>query len=231
MGDEDEEARAEIKRQMADTPTRVFLASPYCATTKSLSSIYQGLRGLPPYDQPWPTQHRFSDTAIDTERFYYVLWHQATYKRRFWSRKLLIRLLEVLVLIIYSHRTEDRIMDAPYKASAMRKGGLFDQINNCQTTPGIQFAVPTLRPVPKATLYPKFEWLLDKLLQSDHPIERNSRAPTEFLQYWMNFIRKQSNLPSSWFSWHNDEFPEYYEWSSEVIDDNDLRDFNINIAM
>ena len=144
---------------------------------------------------------------------------------------MLIRLLEVLVLMIYKHRTEDRIMDAQYKAAATRKGGLLDQINECQTTPSIQFAVPTLRPVPKATLYPKFEWLLDKLLQSDHRIERNSSDPTEFLQYWMNFVRKQSNLSSSWFSWHNDEFPEYYEWSSDVIDDEDLRDFEINIVM
>ena len=212
---------------MADQPPRFSLGSGYSGTTFALSWIYEG---YPVKGKAWPPECRFSASAIDRDRFEYVCWHQQIYKRRFWSRKLLIRLFEILVTLVYNARLDGRL-DEAYKANATRTGGLFDELFDIQTSPSIQFMVPTLRPVPKSTLFPKLAWLLDKLMQSEHLVERDNHSPNEFFQYWMNFVRKQSNLPSAWFSWHNDEFPEYYEWNSKVADDEELGDFAVNIIL
>lgn len=212
---------------MLEQPPRGYIGCGYSGTTVALSRIY---RGIPVKGTVWPPERRYDDNAIDELRFRYVLWHQQMYKRRFWSRRLLIRLLEVLVMTVYFHRLAGRPLDKSYKASVLRQGGLFDELLDMQTTPSIHFMVPTLRPIPKSTLFPKLEWLLDKLMQSEHFIERDSHSPNEFFQHWTSFVRKQSNLPLKWFTWHNDEFPEYYEWNSEVADDDDLRDFAINIV-
>lgn len=232
MADEKFDARAEIRRIIGDNPGRVYLRSGYSGTTLKLSYLYQGKPWLVGHGQPWPISKRYAATAIDIDRLEYVLWLQATFKRRFWSWKLLIRLLELLVMVVYCHRDEGRRLDADYKAAAMGRGGLFEELFAIQTTPSIQFMVPTLRPVPKVTLFLKLEWVLDKLISSDpkHFIDRDSRDPNEFIQYWMKFVRTQSNLPSAWFSWHNDEFPEYFEWTQEVADDDNLGDFSVDIV-
>jgi len=133
-------------------------------------------------------------------------------------------------MLAYGDRLDGRPLDEAYKSNATRKGGVFDELYDIQTRPSIQFMVPTLRPIPKSTLFPKLEWLLDKLMQSEHLVERDNQAPNGFFQYWMKYVCKQSNLPSSWFSWHNDEFPEYYEWNTEVADDEELGDFAVDIV-
>ena len=232
MADEESDARAEIRRIIGDNPNRVYIGSAYSGMTLELSYLYRGKPFLVGNGQPWTVSTRYAETAIDTDRLQYVLWLQATFKRRFWSRKLLIRLLEILVMVVYSHHDEGRRLDANYKAAAMGKGGLFQELFEIQTTPSIQFSVPTLRPIPKATLFPKLLWVLDKMICSDpaHFVERGSRDPNEYLQYWMMFVRTQSNLPSAWFSWHNDEFPEYFEWTEEVADDENLGDFAVDIV-
>ena len=220
-----------ILRQMGDDRLAIIpvgFGMGFCGTTMALSYIY---RGQERDGMKWPPDCQFHSNDIHSLRLEYVCWHQERFKRRFWSRKLLIRLLELLVFYVYADRLEGTRMDETYKANASRSGGLFDRIFEKQTTPNLHFMVPTLRPVPKPTLLPKLEWMLDKLMASQHVVERDSEHPDEFFQHWMNYVCKQSNLPSTWFSWHNDEFPEYYEWEDNVADDDDLKDFAIEIVM
>jgi len=215
MTEQNSEAEAEMRRQMEDSPLRNFMGSSYCGTTVQLYVQYCRWR-----DQS-PRPVNFPPATINKLRFEYVCWHQQMYKRRFWSRALLVRLLQHLVFYFYEECLIDgRIPLDDFSSETTRKP-LFESISRLQTTTHFQFQL-TLRPIPEATLFPKLDWLLDKLIgsveeiragQSELIIERDLRSPTEFFQHWMNWVRDENNnLPTNWFSWHNDEFPEYFEW-------------------
>jgi len=227
MAEQNPDAAAAIKRQMEDSPMRHCMGCSYCGTTVHLHHQCCGWR-----DQT-PRPDHFPPATINKLRFDYVCWHQQMCKRRFWSRHLLVRLLQQLVFYFYEFGLIDGHVSLEDFSSDTTRKPLFENISRLQTTTHYHFPV-TLRPAPESTLFPKLEWLLDKLIASAKEIqagqlelvvERDLRSPTEFFQHWMNWVRDENNnLPTNWFSWHNEEFSEYYEW--DFVDD----DYELNLG-
>lgn len=165
-------------------------------------------------------------------RLHVVMVQQAFFKRRFWSKKTLVRLLMQLVCEVYVNTEEQQHFPSDDQLKLINHNVFRQQ----ESAPNNSFLLPPMRPVPQITLFPKLEYLAllmkESLEKGKTFVERDNLNPNEFLQFWMKYVRDLSNLPKTWFSWHNDEFDEHFEyphmdeqdcgdWQLELINDTD----------
>ena len=201
-----------------DAPRTGDLGSSFCGTTRALYAKYVGLDWL---------QQSGGDYRIDYKRVEEVCIYQQFYKRRFWSVKTLIRLLQYVILHLYCILLDGGKLEG-VTAPAMKE--LVSSVYELQTDYNGQLYLPTLRPVPRSTLHTKIQWLLDRMigdgLRTVWFVERDSTQPNEFLQYYMKLVKNTSNFPKRWFGWHNLQFPEHYEYAA-VAEREDLGDFTL----
>lgn len=147
------------------------------------------------------------------ERLSIVMVHQAIYKRRFWSKKTLVRLLQHFVMYVCVD------MDREGRFIFPRGQRLRDCYENCNFTQSRldgdlqSFLLPPMRMVPKTTLRPKLHYMCAKMKADfDSAMESGQFDHTRFIDLWMDRARDMNFLPKRWFSWHNDEFDEVYEY-------------------
>ena len=156
------------------------------------------------------------------ERLSVVMVHQAIYRRRFWSKKSLVRLLQNLVRQVHRQLVFENTNKFPKESRqyAFPDNCRTDFFADCmalQEKIDNVTVVPNMRIIPKATLFPKLEYLFVRMKQSlergDVFVDPDKQTePHEFLQYWTNKARDMEFLPSSWFTWHNEEFDEFFEY-------------------
>lgn len=197
-----------------DAP-KTNIGSAYCGTTRALHHKYS------------ENQQYGGDYLIDKKRVEEVCIYQQMYKRRFWSQNTLIRLLIEAICTIYCYLDGGGDLE---DISRKQIEYLLGRLHSLQTSENSVLFLPVLRPIPIPTLQSKLDWLLERMIDDGKKgvwfFERDNTDANEFLQYYINFIKKMSNLPNSWFSWHNLQFPEHYEYPS-VADRVDLGDFTL----
>lgn len=167
------------------------------------------------------------------ERLKVVMVHQAIYKRRFWSKKTLVRLLQQFVLEVYLDMEEMVRMGETGFPDEVRHHVWFSNVAIQQWRRASPiFLVPPMRPVPKPTLLPKLAYIYEKMKESidsgDVFVERDNNDEREFFQYWMKKVVDVEYLPSSWFTWHNDEFDELFEYP--CYDEADLGNLKLDLV-
>lgn len=201
-----------------DKPFTGHLGSSYCGTTRELHVKY-----ISEYDPHQVGQ----EYRIDEKRVEEVCIYQQIYKRRFWSQKTLIRLIQEVIVTLYCYLLDGGALEL---VSADQFKTLVDTLMPLQTNHNGQWWLPVLRPVPRATVSSKVRWMLDRMIVDRSNgvwfVQRDNTNPNEFLQYYMNFVKKVSNFPKCWFSWHNVLFPEYYEYPAHA-DREDLGDYTL----
>ena len=151
-----------------------------------------------------------------------VMHYQAVFDNVFWSKKTLIRLLIDFLMRFYL-----LLLDQKEKTGTVKFPDRDDYVPLMHTVWQQQsvsrgtfcaaFIVPPLRPVDfidlvivlqQFTYHMSTDWANERR----RFVERDNMSDDEFLQYWYNWCRNTSNHPASWYSWHNDVFPEHYEY-------------------
>ena len=170
------------------------------------------------------------------ERLSVVMVHQSVYRRRFWSKKTLVRLLLHLVRQVHWQLVLENNNIFPKEsrqyAFPEEKGKeFFDDCMTFQENLDNVTIAPTVRTIPRATLFPKLEYIFVRMKESmehqDVFVDLGNRHKNEMLQYWTKKVQDMEFLPSGWFSWHNEEFDEYFEYP--WIDSNNLGHAQINL--